>query len=167
MTIGHALFAAALLVIATPARPSPAGAENPPGHTFDNVTYEDYQQGRSQVADHFLPIYKEFGAHVRRAQILKKCGYKREADALQVAIASLANKRLMAISEDAILRGKLRNPGAAFVAREGADSMLVGYGLGYEESFTLVSDLLPGRDYESLCKKMLRDTREWLEGPSW
>jgi len=39
---------------------------------------------------------------------------------------------------------------------------MIGYRVGYQESFMEMTDSLPARDYKSLCTATLRRTREWL-----
>jgi len=39
---------------------------------------------------------------------------------------------------------------------------MIGYRVGYRESFMEMTDSLPARDYKSSCTATLRRTRKWL-----
>jgi hypothetical protein len=147
-----------LLVVAAP--PSAAAADR------KEMTYEDYSAATAQVTDQFMKIYEENGVRVRQAVILEKCGYKKEADELNVASVTAEKTLLLRLAEDGVKSGKLTSYAAVLLAREGAQSMMVGYRLGYQESFRAMSDHLPARHYEALCKSTLQQARESLKEDS-
>lgn len=131
-----------------------------------DVPYEHYQQGRSRVTEYFVKVHEEFAGRFRVVQILAKCGYKKEADELDAKVVSLVKKKLDALVQADIKSEKLPSIGALFVAHEGAFSMWVGYGFGFRKSFEVLSDLLPARTYEAVCKDALKEARERLEEAS-
>jgi len=129
------------------------------------VPYEHYRQGLSRVTDYFAALYREFGIYVRHSEILRKCGYKKEADEIDARVAEQLGKKLNALIELDLKSKKLPSTGALMVAREAARGMWNGYALGYKDSFTVMSDLFRARDYEWLCKTTLQKAREWSGEP--
>jgi hypothetical protein len=126
---------------------------------------EQYNRGTSRVSKHFWILYQEFGKPARDIEILRKCGYKREADELHVYLNARAIKRLEALIEDDIMDNKLRAMDFP-LARAGAHSMWFGHSLGYQDSFSLTSEILPARTYDSFCNATLKGTRKLLEEAS-
>jgi hypothetical protein len=152
--VGNLILVAVLLLLTTLTFPTSARAQAAPG-------YEHYRQGTSKTADYFSALYKEFGERVRRTEILKKCGYKKEADGIETQTRTLVKRRLDGLIETDAQSKQLPSMGAIIVAHEATHSMWVGYALGFRESFTLTSDLLPARAYEGVCKDSLEKAREW------
>jgi hypothetical protein len=107
-------------------------------------------------------LYGEFGPRVRVAEILVKCGYKKEADELSARTATLEKEKLKALMDKDMMDGTLQSMTALAIAHEGARSMQLGYRIGYRESLSM-TDLIPAMSYESLCKSSLTKAREWVE----
>jgi hypothetical protein len=125
--------------------------------------YGQYRQGAERASEYFLALYKEYGARNRHSVILLKCGYKKEADELDVKTRALEKKKLDDLLDSAIKDRTFRSMEAVSVAWEGTQSMLVGYRIGYTEALSLTADSIPSRIYESLCKSSLQKVRAWLE----
>ena len=134
-----------------------AGAEERP------LTYEDYQAGSALATKYFWPVYSELGVRARYEQILLKCGYKKEADDLAARTEALIKTKLDAITEQDIESGKIKHIGTVLLGREGANDLWVGYRIGFGEGFSLLSDQLPARTYEAVCKSTLGKVRGMLE----
>jgi hypothetical protein len=129
-----------------------------------DMTFQEYSQTMEQTSGYFMKLYKDLGLRVRYAAILEKCGYKKEADELDAGTGATEKTLLDRLTLDGIDSHKLPPSFAAIaLARESARGMMIGYRLGYRESFNAMSDTLAARDYESLCKSTLRKAREVMQ----
>jgi hypothetical protein len=133
------------------------------GQETGEDAYEEYVQGTSRVSEFFLALHKEYGEYSRHSQVLRKCGYKKEADETLARVGDLVTKKLKVLVDRDIEGRKLSSMSAIVVARETARGMWIGYGIGFRDSFTTTADLLPARTYESICKASLQKVREWSE----
>ena len=115
------------------------------------------------MAEYFWALHKEYGVYVRHIQVLRKCGYKKEADEIADRTSDLVTNKLEAFITRDIKGGKLSSVSAYFVARESVRDMWIGYGIGLGDSFAATAQLAPARTYESLCKASLQKAREWSE----
>jgi len=125
--------------------------------------YTEYKQGTGRVSTFFMALYEEFGQQVRVAEILFKCGYKKEADELNARTAIKQKEKLYALIDKDMKDNKLQSVMANLVAFEGTSSMQVGYRGGYRDSLSHLADMIPAKSYEVMCKSSLKTAREWLE----
>jgi len=127
-----------------------------------NPTHQEYLDATREGGDYFWKLYTELGERARHGEVLKKCGYKKEADELDAGTLAVEKAVITKSIEEGLASKKLpQNFAAMLLARESAMSMLVGYRLGFGDSFALTRDSLPARDYEALCKSALKKVQEW------
>src|SRR5262245_15908674 len=95
------LVVMALALFVWGACPSPATAND------KDMSYEEYRAALAQIDGYFQKLYEENIVRVRHSMILQKCGYKKEADEIDVAHAAAEKAVLDRLGQESLSSGKL------------------------------------------------------------
>jgi hypothetical protein len=148
-----AVYAVAAAIVATLVILQPLPV---PAREDDLPPEEEYRKGISLGMQYFHEVYGgEFAPKSRATEILKKCGYKKEAQELETLTMSSAHQKLNELVKESKSNGVVLNGASFLLASQTALGLLMGYSLGFGESFSMFSDLLAARTYDDICKSSL------------
>jgi hypothetical protein len=124
------------------------------------LTNEDYVAAFKVGAEYVRALYGDLGGRVGVAEIVRGCGYEKEADEIDEGTGKAFDSRLKQLLDDSVKTNKLGSIGMAFIARDSATAAWMGYRVGFRDAFAATSKGIPSRSYEEMCKRMLQLVKE-------
>jgi len=147
------------LVALLPSLPPVAAAQDAPKPTFE----QSVEEGKSQGQEFFKALHRSVGEGARWGEVLRACGYAKEADEMDTFVTGQYQKKVAALTEDALNNHKVSIPIGLAIALERAQSAWVGYISGFREALAIHWRLAPRNVNEAFCQAGLKHSREWLE----